>query len=238
MKMLFQIHLYELKIRTLYLIISYLLCFLICLIFKVELFFIISKIFLQFNTGFIYTDIMEPFMVYIKLSLFFSFVIILSIFFYFYSFFFFKSFYMNQIRIVLFLFFLFYLFIGFYFILFFKFFIPVVLKIFFLFERIDINSLLMISLEAKLKDYLKKFFIFIFVSLLITHLPLFLMLYILKFSNINNIKFRKYLYIIMIVVFLIVAPPDIFLQVLILPFLFFFIEFLFFYFCLIYILWK
>jgi sec-independent protein translocase protein TatC len=238
MKVVFNIHLYELKYRTLYIIISYIVCFFICLIFKVELFFLISKYFLQFNSGFIFTKLTEPFFFYLKLILFCSFYWIFSVLLYFYGFFFFKSFYNYQIKFFLFLFFLFYLIIGFYFYFFFKFYIPFILNFFFLFERVDINSLLMISFEAKLNDFLTFFFVFTFILLFITHFPLFLMLYTSKFLNINNIKIRKYIYMIMFILFICIAPPEIFSQILILPLFFFFIEFLFYFIFLIYILWK
>lgn len=72
----FSIHIQELKYRSIYYLISFVLTFCICFFFKVELFFLISKIFLNYEQGFIYTSLLDPLIIYLKLS-FFSLVFLL-----------------------------------------------------------------------------------------------------------------------------------------------------------------
>ena len=63
------INLEEFKLRVLYLIFSFLVTFGSCFFFKLELFFFISQFFLKFENGFIYTNLLDPIIFYIKLSL-------------------------------------------------------------------------------------------------------------------------------------------------------------------------
>ena len=89
----FFIHLNELKVRTFYFVFSFLFTFICSYIYRVEIFYSISKLFLQHERGFIYTGILDPFFVYLQLAFFVSLVFIYPYFVYIYGFYFFKSFY-------------------------------------------------------------------------------------------------------------------------------------------------
>ena len=195
MIIIFQTHIYELKYRTLYFLISFIFLLIICYFYKIELFFIISKSFLKFNSSFIFTKITEPFLVYLKLIIFFSIINVIWLFFYLYGFFFFKSLYNYQIKFLLIFIFIYYLFIYNFIAIILKFIIPIILNFFLLFERLDLNSLLLIFLEAKIDEYLSFFFLFIFLLIFIIHLPFIFIFIILKYKLFNIIKIRKYSYI-------------------------------------------
>jgi Sec-independent protein secretion pathway component TatC len=87
------INVIELKFRFIYIFFSLIVTFIVCFFFKVELFFIISNLFLQFADGFIYTSLLDPLIIYLKLSFLFTLIIILPIILYILGFFFSKSFY-------------------------------------------------------------------------------------------------------------------------------------------------
>lgn len=89
----FSINLKEFKYRSTYFFSSLLLTFFLFFYFRVELFFLISNSFLIYEEGFIYTNLLDPILIYLKLSLLFSFLSIIPYFIYIFSFFFFKSFY-------------------------------------------------------------------------------------------------------------------------------------------------
>ena len=89
----FFIHFNELKVRTFYFLISFISTFFISYLYRIEIFYSISKLFLQHERGFIYTGVLDPFFVYIQLSLFISFVFTFIFSIYIYGFYFFKSFY-------------------------------------------------------------------------------------------------------------------------------------------------
>lgn len=84
----FLINFIELKLRACYYIYSLIFSFLICFNYKTALFYIISDYFLKYESGFIYTSLLDPILIYIKLSGLVSFFISLPIFSYIFGFFF------------------------------------------------------------------------------------------------------------------------------------------------------
>ena len=90
-KLNFLINLLEIKYRILYYFISFVITFIICFYFKVELFYLISSIFLFYENGFIYTNLIEPFIIYTKLCFFFALFLTFPNFIYFLFYFFLKS---------------------------------------------------------------------------------------------------------------------------------------------------
>lgn len=87
------INIIELKYRIIYIFFSLIITFIVCFFFKVELFFLISNFFLEFAEGFIYTSLLDPIIIYFKLSFLFTLILILPIIGYMLGFFFIKSFY-------------------------------------------------------------------------------------------------------------------------------------------------
>ena len=66
-------HIKELKLRIIYILITIIINLIICFYFYEEIFFIISYSLFQIkNVSFIYTDLSEAFIVYIKLTIIFS----------------------------------------------------------------------------------------------------------------------------------------------------------------------
>jgi sec-independent protein translocase protein TatC len=211
----------ELKYRTNYVLLSFLLTFFTCFVFKIELFFIISQFFLNFEDGFIYTNLLDPLIFYIKICFLFSFIISFPIYIYILSFFLFKSIYTFYIFYILSYIFSFYiigliLFIFCYYKLF-----PFILNFLLEFQRFEDFNPLKLVLKATIDKYFIFFFGFVFLFFIIffiSNLFLFLM-YFNIFNEEFYIKYhyRKYLYLIIIIIFLVVSPPDVLIQLMILP---------------------
>lgn len=230
MKTLFEIHFLEFKYRGIYLFFSYISSFIICFIYKLELLFLISKSFLLLNFGFIYTKLTDPLFMYLKIIVIFAFFSILFNFYYLIFYFFCKSIFNYKIKIFIIFFIFFYSFTFFYYYIF-LYSLPFIFSFFTLFERLDLNFLLIISLEAKLDEYVDFFWFLIFLIFFISHFPLYFLFYILNFQFTDMIILRKYFYLFISLIFLIVMPPDFLFQFLFFPIIIFFIElcFLFFY---------
>lgn len=217
-KLNFIINFLEIKYRIFYYLISFFLTFCICFCFKVELFFLISSIFLSYETGFIYTNLVEPFIIYIKLCFFFSIIFTLPYFIYSILYFFFKSFF-NYYTIFYFIYILFiYILTILLFIIIFLIIFPIFLKFIFTYQRSNSFEILELILQATITQYYNFFFYYtIYYLFLITIPNLFLISMFLNISKkelLFTTKFRTYLYIFTIIIFLFIAPPDFVLQLL------------------------
>ena len=227
-KLNFLINLLELKYRISYYLISFFFTFFTCFYFKVELFFLISSMFLFYETGFIYTSLLEPFIIYIKLSLLFSLLFsfpyyIYSILYFFYKsfsnyytlFYFIYSIYMYLVSVLLFIFF---------FILVF----PLFLKFIFTYQRVNSFETLELILQATMTQYYNFFFYYILYYCCLILIPnlflIFIFLNILKKELLFTRKFRIYLYVFVMLTFLIFAPPDFIIQLIFLVPVLFLIE--------------
>lgn len=224
----FLIHWVELKYRIVYYIISFFLTFCVCFIYKVELFFLISYIFLNFEHGFIYTGLLDPLLLYLKLSFFFSFVLTLPFFIYLFVFFFFRSF-SNFLTIYSFFYiFCLYILVITLFILLVILVFPLLLEFLLNFQRTNTLETLELVLQATINQYYNFFFSYTKIYFLLILIPnLFFCLILLNFlkkQSFLDLKFRKYLYLIIFIGFLIFAPPDFFLQLLIFPLVIFILE--------------
>lgn len=225
----FLINFNELKIRSIYYINSYLITFIICFEFKVELFYLISNIFLtNAPKGFIFINLFEPILIYIKLCLVFSFLFTLPIFIYIYSFFIFKCFYKFYTMYYYFLFSLIYNSFVILNTVFSYIFLPFLFSFLLSFQRQEINQSLPLLLQATLEQYFNFFTYYILIYFVIIIIPYIFLLLLLN-GIINkkyflNQLFRKYLYIIIIILFLLLSPPDLLLQVLLFPFIILILE--------------
>lgn len=219
----FFIHLTEFKYRILYYLLSFVFTFIICFLFRVQLFFLISHIFLNYKTGFIYTNLVDPIVVYIKLSFFFSMLFTLPFFIYLFIFFFLRSF-CNFYT----LYYFFYIFCLFFltivlFVFLLTFIFPFIIIFLLDFQRLNTFEVLELVLQATMNQYYNFFFSYIKIYFYIILIPnLFFFLILIKFLPKElylTYKFRKYMYLMVFICFLIFAPPDFFLQLLILPLL-------------------
>lgn len=220
-------HWIDLQIKLSYIIFSYILTFLICYLFRINIFFYISKYFLLLDKKFIFTNLTTAFWVYFQLCCVISLIFIIPLLIYFIFFFILKSFYNYQIKIFSFLFFLFYLILILILNFFYIYIFPLLLNFFLNFE--NFQGPLTIQLEARLDQYLNffiYFFLFIFFVLTIPILFLIIKYFFINHKSTKNI--RKYVYSILIVCFILISPPDIMLQLIMLPSFFIFTEFLFF----------
>ena len=218
----------EFKYRFIYLLISVFNTFLVCFYYKVELFYLIAKSFLLIEKGFIYTNLLDPIIIYIKLSFLACLLIGLPVYLYIFGFFFFKSMYNFYI------FFWFFFFLSIYFLicliyyLLFNLLLNVILQFLLEFQRIDSFSVFSLTLEATINQYFYLFVNILIIYIIIILLPvIFLVLSILNvFSEdfILSFKFRKYLYLILFSIFLIIMPPDFMLQLILFPIIFLILE--------------
>ena len=229
-KLNFIINLNELKYRTFYYIVAFFFTFIICFYYKVELFFLICSIFLEYKSGFIYTGLIEPFIIYFKISILFSIILTLPVYFYNFSFFFFKSFYKyNTMYFILYFYFFYAVSIIFY-ILSYLILFPIFLEFLFTFQRLNSLEILNLVLQATMSQYYYFFINYIWYVLLIILIPnLYLIIIFLKLINTEyfyNYKFRKYIYICSLFNFFLIAPPDFLIQLLFFPFVVILFEFL------------
>ncbi len=211
----------ELKYRIIYFVFSFIGTFSTCFYFKVELFYLISNFFLRYENGFIYTSLFDPLIVYIKLSFLFTLIFIYPIFGYFIIFFFLRSLTQFYLSFYIFYWFLLYFLAFTLFIVFSSLFLPFLLEFLLNFQRLNILEILEISLQATINQYYNFFFSYIYIySFLILVPNIFLFLIFLNVfpkKLFFEYKFRKYLYFIIFISFLVVAPPDFFVQLLIFP---------------------
>lgn len=215
------INISELKIRLFYFVLSFFLTFFASFIYRVELFFFISQFLLKYEEGFIYTSLLEPFIIYLKLSILFTFVFSTPFFIYIFGFFFFKGTYTFYTFYYFYFFVFLYLIAVCFFILISFLVFPFILEFLLSFQRVENFEILQILLQATMNQYFNFFTNYFLIYLFIVFAPnfiLFLILIgILNKSFFLSFKFRKYLYLIVLVSFLLFAPPDFLVQLLLLP---------------------
>lgn len=229
----FTINYIELKYRIIYLLYAAIFIFCVLFFYRVELFFLISNLFLQYEAGFIYTSLLDPLIVYFKLSFLYLFVIIFPVGTYLIGSFLFKSFCSFQLRYLFIYVFSLYFISLFLFILISKVFLPIILEFLINFQRLDVNALLELKLQATIIQYYSFFFTYLLIYLTLILIPnIFLVLVLFNIiSNQTFLKhtYRKYLYLLVFIVFILIAPPDFFLQLFLAPFLVLFLEIYIFY---------
>ena len=232
----------ELKYRIFYSLCSFVITFIVCFEYKIELFYIIAKSFLEMQEQFIYTGLFDPLLVYFKLSLFSSFILTFPFLFYFIAFFFFKS--LPTVYIVRYI----WLVLSFYFsiLLIYYLFFQLILVYFFefltAFQRNKIFSIFELHLEATIVQYYSLYTSILTVYFLCTLIPLlFLFLVIMNIITeevFMEFTYRKYLYIGLIFFVLLISPPDVTIQIFIFPLLVLIIEFYLFLITFSYLIYK
>lgn len=227
-KVNFLINLNELKLRFFYFLISFVLLFIVNFNYSLELVYISSKFFLDLGQKFIYTSLLDPLYIYLKLSFFYSLVFVQPIFFYFFIYFFLKGF-ENFYVIYVFIYTLtmyFLTLIGFILISFFCF--PFLFKFLINFQLNNPSEQINLILQATIVQYFNFYIFFIYIYAFISILFVLVFLLVL-FEFISSewyfkYSFRKYLYGFVFIIFLIIAPPDFVVQLFLFPFFIFFIE--------------
>jgi Sec-independent protein secretion pathway component TatC len=222
------INITELKIRLFYFIFSFFLIFFISFFYRLELFYLISQFFLRYEEGFIYTSLLEPFIIYFKLTLIFTLIFSFPFFIYIFGFFFFKAMF-SYYTFYYFYYFIFIYIISLLLFIFISFvFFPLVLEFLLSFQRNHSSDVLHILLQATVSQYFSFFFNYLLIYLFIVLVPnivLFLtLLNILDRTFFLTYKFRKYLYFVVLICFLIFAPPDFVAQIFLLPIVFIVLE--------------
>lgn len=208
----FFINLIELKYRTIYVGLTLLLTFVVCFCYKVELFFLISNFFLKFEEGFIYTSLLDPILIYIKLAVLFSLIFSIPAVIYIYGFFFIKAFYSFYLYFFIFYLALMYILSFVLFILLSNLVLPILLDFLIGFQQLGELSSYTLTLQATITQYYSFFFTYLYLFIILILIPNFYLslIFIRVISKKNFLlnKFRKYLYIIVTLIFLLFAPPD------------------------------
>lgn len=236
MKSNLEIHFVELKIRMFYFFINFLLFFAISFLYKEELLFLFSYLFLQYETGFIYTNLLDPLIIYVKISFFVSLFLSFPFLIYFFSFFFFRSF--NNFYVYFFYLYLtsLYMFFLCFFVCEFFLLFPLIFEFLLSFQKFDLfNLILTITLTEYLSFFINLFCVYLILCLLPSLLFLFFLLGWVQINIFFNFKLRLFLYFFLLFFFIIFAPPDFILQALIAPWLIIMLEF-FIYFNLFFII--
>ena len=217
----FFIHYTELKYRLFYFGIATINTLFVSFLYKVELFYYIAQHFLLLETGFIYTSLLDPLWVYIKL-IFYSLVIFLfPLFIYLFGFFFFRSLYNYQTIFWITFFLVIYLVSYFIFIFGSNFLLTIFFKFLLEYQRVDVSSVFSLTLAATINQYFNFYLMISLIYLFLVIFPiLFLFLAIfglINETNLLNFSFRKYLYLLVYSFFLIIAPPDFLIQLILFP---------------------
>lgn len=208
---LFRKHCRDLQVKLFYVLGSYSLTFIICLKYKVNLFYYISTPFILLGKTFIFTQLGSGFWSYLSLIIWASILFTTPLLLYFCIIFILKSLFNFQVKIIfgatVFLFTL--LFNTLRWAL--KGLLPLILNFFANFE--NHTGPLLITLEARLDQYLEFFFYFLFCTLMLILIPL-IILFLLSatVSFYNKNKLRRYLYSCTLIFFMAIAPPDFFFQ--------------------------
>lgn len=230
----FLINWIELKFRIIYIFFSWFINFCLCFYYKIELFYFISKFLINLNKKFIYIHLLDPIIIFLKLSILISFLLTLPIIIYNILFFISKS--LHQFYVFFFVIFFFTLFnlMIFFFTYCYIIILPIIIIFLTSFEQVSEVDILQLSLNPTINHYFAFFFSFLsFFLLLFIILSFFFLLSLIYINDsifINNFFFRKYLYGVISILFIFFAPPDITIQIIIFPVLIIFLELIIYFF--------
>lgn len=205
-------HRKDLQLKLFYALGSYGLTFMICFHYRINLFYFISSYFILQGKTFIFTKLSSGFWSYLYLTFWASILFITPLVFYLFFFFFLKSLFNFQVKIALCM-------VCFISVLLFNTLkwcilklLPLILNFFTEFE--NHSGPLLITLEARIDQYLDFFSNFLFCILTITFLPLMLLgVLACTKKDYNRNMLRKYLYTGTLFIFLVVSPPDFVFQI-------------------------
>jgi Sec-independent protein secretion pathway component TatC len=218
----FKINILELKIRLFYSILSFFITILVSFNYRTEFFFFISKRILNRKNEFIYINLLDPIYLYIKIIFAFSIFFTLPFIIYLIISFIFKGLYIFYVKILMLMLSIYYLInlLLLYF-CYTKLF-PILINFLLELERKNINTIQLVLLPTSL-DYLKFFINFlIFFHILFALINIFFIFH--NFFSYKKFKNKKYVYLLTFIIFIVIAPPDLFIQISILPIIILIIE--------------
>lgn len=224
----FLINLFELQYRFFYAFVSFIYCFTISILYKIELFYSISKLFLKLQNYFIYTSILDPIIIYIKLSILSSIIFSFPLFIYLFVYFSFRSIYKLYLYIYIY-FFIIIIVINYIYYKLFALKVYTYILVFLLgFQRNEINVVFKLNFEAKIDQYYFFYFNMIYLYIILTIIPIIIFIIVTIYKSIfffnEKILYRKFLYLFLFFLFLLIAPPDFYLQLVIFPYMILVIE--------------
>lgn len=217
-----KINILELRTRIFYIFISFFITFIVLFNYKIELFFFITKNFLNRKNQFIYTNLLDPIYIYVKLTFIFSIFFSMPIVLYIIITFIFKGLYNFHVKIIIIIFNCFYINNLFILYLCYNKFFPLLLNFLIELEKKNINTIQLILLPTGI-EYLQLFINFLlFFHILFIILNIFF--FISKLLSLEILNYKKYIYLITFITFLIIAPPDFFIQISLIPIIIIIIE--------------
>lgn len=223
----------EIRFRLLYCFLSFSFLFFVSFTYKKELLFLFSEPFLLLQGQFIYTGLLDPLIIYIKVCVLISVILAIPIFIYTLGFFFFKSLENNQI-----VFFFVSLLSTYSLVVFFcyglyNFLVIYLLKFLLTFQESEIEALFQLYLQATIVQYysmlIKSLYCYLFIILFPLSLLLLSILNIISEQYFLGFYYRKYFYLMISLVMIVFMPPDFFIQITIIPIVFLILEFYFFF---------
>nr|YP_010165735.1 Sec-independent protein translocase component TatC [Imasa heleensis]QRR29748.1 Sec-independent protein translocase component TatC [Imasa heleensis] len=206
-------YLLEIKYRLLYVTISIITCIIICYIYKYKLLYILTSINIDYRTEFVYTQITDLFVVYLLIVIYITIALATTLL-YFNLYLYIKpALYVSESLTVrnFTIFLILVLLIGL--ILNSMYVIPLLINYFYTFEKEQ--ALTDLFLQLQLKDYLM-FYINANIMIFLLYLSPIIMYSVLTYVNLTVIsvkKYRKYIYILIILSMSFILPPDLYLQV-------------------------
>lgn len=219
-----QYHLFEIKLRCFYLILSVIITFLICYNYQLEIVYIFGRPFIQLNQTFIFLELTEAFYTLIKISTLLTGVVILPFLMYQFWCFFVPSLYQIERKVINFWFVLFLLLIFSEVLFIYFFLLPKIFQFLLSFEmsstsfdksfELSIVPVISVEFTARIACYIK-----LVVKIMMTVLILFqipfgvFLLYSKKILNVSSFYLnRKYLGLLSLLVSALLVPPDVVTQ--------------------------
>ena len=229
--MLFIYYLNEIKYRIFYCFFSFLINSFVWFFFIKELLFIIVKPLVSINRNnnfsyFIFTDMLDIFLTYIKIILVLGFVTVFPLILIQLWFFLVAGLYNYEKMFLLKFLIFFFFFLGVIYFFLYTFLIPLIWLFFINLELTNDNSLFGIYYEAHISDYVTFLFDIFYIFFCLIQIPVFIIF--LLYFNVVEVYFfmvyRKYLIIIFFILGGILSPPDVFSQIIISFFILFIYE--------------
>lgn len=202
----------EIKLRLSYTILSFFATFITSYYYSDLILYILAK---PLGRHLIYTNITEAFFTYIELSLWIALLFLIPVFLFEVWLFIIPGLYLYERQILNYLFFVFFFFIIISLLLGFLIIIPLIIKFFLGFEINSLELIYNINLEAKIYDYMKVIFKFLFLFCILLQIPnIFIILFYFNLIQFDFLlKMRKVFALIILILAAIISPPDILSQV-------------------------
>lgn len=216
-----QYHLFEIKLRCFYLILSAIITFLICYNYQLEIVYIIGRPFIQLNQTFIFLELTEAFYTLIKISTLLTGVVIIPLIMYHFWCFFVPSLYLIERKVVNFWFVLFLILFIIELLFSYFFLLPKIFQFLLSFEmsstsfdkslELSIGPLVSVEFTARIACYVTLIVKIMMIVLVLFQIPFgVFLLYSKKLLYVSSFYLnRKYLSLLSLLVSALVVPPDV-----------------------------